>query len=138
MKLYKKSSRLFSIIIAVAMTLFALPSYAVPKPSKVLGQPDSGFNIQASTIIRSALVKKTSIMRMTIAGVLPEDLEFNPPIRTLNVLNGSNAVFHYDGGGAMFGLSDGKAMVSESPSGWIYNGENEVEHIARMVEECRP
>lgn len=121
---------LFLILIAVA--LFAALSYAVTQSTRGGG----GSSDSETTLINSAQITqypasvRTAVVRMIIAGVAIDTLEFNPPA-DFDDCSGAPAthsfcVFHPDGGGATYVQAPNTLMVSGTPGIWHFNGEFEI------------
>lgn len=129
----QKGNVLFLILIAVA--LFAALSYAVTQSSRSGG--DSG---RETTILNAAELSqypnqvRTAVLRMIIDGRELTTFEFNSPstFTDLTDTSGRFAVFHPEGGGAIFQNASPDIM---DPSGgntsgtWYYNMEFEVPEI---------
>ena len=136
---------LFLILIAVA--LFAALSYAVTQSTRSGGGDASK---EKSLVSSAALTQypaslKTAITRMNISGGVDiGNLNFAKPGTTIytNLVNDAtatsstaqnvrtkNAVFHPEGGGALYTEAP-KDVVTLSTNGpWIFNANNEVENI---------
>lgn len=129
---------LFLILIAVA--LFAALSYAVTQSTRS-GSNDAS---REQTLITSAQLTqypagvRTSILRMVIGGVSPDELFFNPPSDFGNGLDiddtdgdtsdEARAVFHPVGGGAPYQVAPPE-LTTGNQEHWIFTGDYEIDRI---------
>ncbi len=134
-KITERGNVLFLILIAVA--LFAALSYAVTQSSRSGG----GTVDKETTLIRSSQLTqypssvRTSIIRMTLAGIDDTSLLFNSPTdfgagKPIDTpAEEKRAVFHTNGGGASYTLAPAEIMANQTATRWIYNAELQIESI---------
>ncbi len=134
----RKSERgnvLFLILIAVA--LFAALSYAVTKSTR----SGSGSTDREQAILGSAgmtqhpTAMRTAVIRMILGGVDVNALEFNSPSDIGLVTSNDVAVFHPDGGGALFQNADSGVMIGANDGPWSYNLDFNVPNIGGNATE---
>lgn len=133
----ERGNVLFLILIAVA--LFAALSYAVTQSTR----SGSGDATGETNLINSAQLAqypagvRTAIVRMIISGTQVDQLVFNPPsdfaaISTPNPDLTEVAVFHPNGGGAVFSNAPSEMMVATgpNPSGrWAFNMQAQIQDV---------
>jgi hypothetical protein len=130
---------LFLILIAVA--LFAALSYAVTQSSRSgSGQATSEKSLlSGAQITQYPAGVRTDIIRMMIdSNTSADQLEFNPPSAfgtnnanlTLNPSNkATRAVFHPDGGGAVYQAAPPDVMDNGAAGTWSFNAKFSVPNI---------
>lgn len=119
---------LFLILIAVA--LFAALSYAVTQSTRTGGNSDRETNLLNSAQLTSYPNSiKTAVLRMIIDGTNITNIKFNAPSALSSVTTLSEAVFHPDGGGAVFQEASPDLMDGSSPGTWIFNMNFEIPEI---------
>jgi hypothetical protein len=122
---------LFLILIAVA--LFAALSYAVTQSTRSGSGDASGETalINSAQLAQYPAGVRTSVVRMVIGGVSPDQLLFDPPSEFTN-LNASNlafSVFHPSGGGAVFQNAP-KDLIEGSATGeWVFSAAYQISGI---------
>lgn len=96
----EKGNALFLILIAVI--LFAALSYAITQSNRSGGDAARETTLVTSTtLIQYAQSVQTAVMRMTLRGVTPDELDFVAPNDpTFNNAPVTTKVFHPNGGGA--------------------------------------
>lgn len=126
-KHYESGNVLFLILIAVA--LFAALSYAVTQSSRSGGSDASSETaaVNAGALTQYPTGVRTAMLRMSIAGIPVENIEFNEPANFAGCstpsggLTAGNCIFHPNGGGATFQDSPPSAMASASAGTWYFN-----------------
>lgn len=101
----ERGNVLFLILIAVA--LFAALSYAVTQSSRSGGDASKETNvINTASLTQYPNSVRTSVLRLIIGGIAPEDLSFNKPDQfdtaTHTTFIASRGVFHPSGGAASY------------------------------------
>lgn len=130
---------LFLILIAVA--LFAALSYAVTQSSRS-GSSDASSErgvISSAQITQYPAAVRTSVLRMIIGGVGPDELYFNPPSdfgagnpideTDANTTDERRAVFHPSGGGAPYQLAAPEVMADGAQGEWIFSADYQINLI---------
>jgi hypothetical protein len=133
----ERGNVLFLILIAVA--LFAALSYAVTQSTR------SGSNDASSetNLINSAQLAqypagvRTAVVRMIIGGVPVDQLLFDTPsdfglVEAPTDLS-ATAVFHPNGGGAVFQSAPNEVMADHLPASWIFTSDYEVTQIGQSI-----
>ena len=129
-KQLKKTERgnvLFLILIAVA--LFAALSYAVTQSSRSGGSDASSETaaVNSASLTQYPTGIRTAMLRMSIAGVPVDTMEFNEPEDFGDCTQpsggpvGGACVFHPNGGGAVHQYAPQNAGVTGGPLPWYYN-----------------
>lgn len=128
---YRENERgnvLFLILIAVA--LFAALSYAVTQSTRSGGGSADRETalLSGASMTQYPASLRTSLVRMVLAGVQVNQLEFNTPsdfgLGTINQM-----VFHPNGGGAVYQQSPANLMANGAQGTWTFNGDFELVNI---------
>lgn len=131
----ERGNVLFLILIAVA--LFAALSYAVTQSTRSGSGDASGETalISSAQLTQYPAGVRTSIVRMVIAGTDVNELKFNPPSDFDSLTTDDerrSAVFHPQGGGAVFTNAPVDMMATSGPNpagNWYFNMDNQIQDI---------
>lgn len=128
----QRGNVLFLILIAVA--LFAALSYAVTQSSRSGGDASKETNvINTASLTQYPNSVRTSVLRLIIGGIAPEDLYFNSPAQfdpaTHSVFIKSRGVFHPDGGAAPFQQVPANLTSGGAPIDWKFTLDFEVPEL---------
>lgn len=140
-KHYEKGNVLFLILIAVA--LFAALSYAVTQSSRSGGSDASSETaaVNSASITQYPTGVRTAMLRMSIAGIPVDNIEFNAPTDFGNCttpsggLANGNCIFHPNGGGATHQAAPASAMASAAASPWYFNKNFAVPDIGSTADD---
>jgi len=127
----QKGNVLFLILIAVA--LFAALSYAVTQSSRSGGDASKETNvINTASLTQYPNSVRTSVLRLIIAGIAPEDIFFNKPTEysgagfTYFVSRETRGVFHPTGGGASYQQVPSNLTSAGAALDWKFNVDFEI------------
>lgn len=131
----ERGNVLFLILIAVA--LFAALSYAVTQSTRSGSGDASGETalISSAQLTQYPAGVRTAIVRMVIAGTDVNELKFNPPSDFSSLTTDDetrSAVFHPQGGGAVFTNAPVDMMATSGPNpagNWYFNMKNQIQDI---------
>ena len=126
---------LFLILIAVA--LFAALSYAVTQSTRSgSGNTDGERSLlNSATLTQYPATIRTAVVRMILGGIDLEALAFEAPASFGGMANTDSAVFHPQGGGAIFQDAPSDVMASGSAGTWFFNGNFEVPDVGQAAAE---
>ncbi len=126
----EKGNVLFLILIAVA--LFAALSYAVTKSTRSGGGSTEREKaiLSGASMTQHPTALRTAVIRMILGGVDVSGIRFNSPAN-FSAISGSLevAVFHPDGGGAVFQNAPSDVMAGTGEGTWFFNGQFEVPNL---------
>jgi hypothetical protein len=128
-KKFQRGNVLFLILIAVA--LFAALSYAVTQSSRSGGDASKETNVvNTASLTQYPNSVRTAVLRMIIAGIDPEDLQFNHPDQFDTGVNGafipSRGVFYPDAGGATYQQIPENLTSGGMPIDWTFTLDYEI------------
>lgn len=128
----QKGNVLFLILIAVA--LFAALSYAVTQSSRSGGDASKETNvINTASLTQYPNSVRTSVLRLIIGGIAPEDLSFNTPSQfdtaTHTTFVASRGVFHPTGGAASFSQVPANLTAAGTPLDYKFTLDFEIPQL---------
>jgi len=132
----ERGNVLFLILIAVA--LFAALSYAVTKSTRSgSGSPDRERAILGSAgMTQHPTAMRTAVIRMILGGTDVNNLLFNSPSDFGAIAGSENlAVFHVDGGGALYQDTPADVMADAQAGVWNFNLDFRVPEIGGEATE---
>ena len=118
-------------LILIAVVLFAALSYAVAGSIRT---PENRSDTQTNSILASEISQyptglRVAIIQMLIGGSAVDTLEFNSPSAFDDIGSLRDAVFHPEGGGAIFQQSPPGAMAANAQGTWYFNAHFEIDNI---------
>lgn len=125
----ERGNVLFLILIAVA--LFAALSYAVTQSTRSGSGDASGETnlINSAQLAQYPAGVRTSVVRMVIGGISVDQLVFNQPTNFDDVSDLRYAVFHPQGGGAVFQRAPQELLDQGAAGAWIFSSHYQVDGI---------
>lgn len=126
---------LFLILIAVA--LFAALSYAVTQSTRSGSGSTDGERslLNSATLTQYPATIRTAVVRMILGGIDLDALAFEAPSSFGGMANTDAAVFHPQGGGAVFQNAPSDVMATGASGTWFYNGNFEVTDVGQAAAE---
>lgn len=117
----ERGNVLFLILIAVA--LFAALSYAVTQSTRSGSGDASGETnlINSAQLAQYPAGVRTSVVRMVIGGISVDQLVFDGPTNFSAISDHRYAVFHPQGGGAVFQRAPQELLDQGASGAWIFS-----------------
>ncbi len=125
----ERGNVLFLILIAVA--LFAALSYAVTQSTRSGSGDASGETnlINSAQLAQYPAGVRTSVVRMVIGGISVDQLVFDGPTNFGVISDLRYAVFHPQGGGAVFQRAPQELLDQGASGSWIFSSVYQVDGI---------